>query len=192
MSVFRNLLFTTKIKISNKLPSEFQEVEYLQNRRAYRNSQYIDVGLDSNYDFSFEFELVSFDQVNVWIFGIDLMNGGYELGMDTRDHFYKHSSMTVTPSVPTTGQRYICNTTAVKLSTKKTVYIFTRNWPGEHFAAHMKLFNFVAKKEDKIVKKLVPCYRIADKKPGLYDVINHEFLTNISGTTDDFIVGPKV
>lgn len=191
MSVFRNLLFDVDGK--SKLPSAYKEVEYIENTHEKVNSQYIDIGLSpKNYDFNFEFELVSLESNDVWIFGLDL-GTGFELGItsNTNNVFYRHSNITIVPDRVNINQRYVCTTTKLtSMRDNKTVYIFARHWDGLEYPAHMRLFNFTAKNGEEIVKNLVPCYRRSDKKPGLYDMITGEFLTNIG--SGDFIVGPDV
>lgn len=41
-----------------------------------------------------------------------------------------------------------------------------------------------------IVREFIPCYRISDNRPGLYDIVNELFYTNDSGSETDFTVGP--
>jgi len=45
--------------------------------------------------------------------------------------------------------------------------------------------------ENNILKfYLIPCYRISDNKPGMYDLVNGAFYTNAG--TGEFILGPLV
>lgn len=40
------------------------------------------------------------------------------------------------------------------------------------------------------IAHLIPCYRISDRKPGMYDIVNDVFYTNAG--TGEFLVGPDV
>ena len=54
----------------------------------------------------------------------------------------------------------------------------------------MQLYGCKIWDDDILVRNFVPCYRVSDNKPGLYDLVNDEFLTN-SGT-GEFTLGPEV
>lgn len=54
----------------------------------------------------------------------------------------------------------------------------------------MKLSNAYYKRNGEYLLNLIPCYRKADQKPGMYDLISGEFYTN-SGT-GEFVVGADV
>ena len=44
-----------------------------------------------------------------------------------------------------------------------------------------------------LVRIFIPCYRKADNKPGLYDLVNDVFYTNANtSASTDFIVGPNI
>lgn len=54
----------------------------------------------------------------------------------------------------------------------------------------MKLSNAYYKRNGEYLLNLIPCYRKADQKPGMYDLVSGEFYTN-SGT-GEFVVGEDV
>lgn len=44
-----------------------------------------------------------------------------------------------------------------------------------------------------LVRNYIPCYRKADSKPGMYDLVNHVFYTNANtSASTDFVVGPNI
>lgn len=52
-----------------------------------------------------------------------------------------------------------------------------------------KIYSCKIYENDELVRDFVPCYRVSDGKPGLYDLVNGVFYTN-QGTGADFTLGP--
>ena len=76
---------------------------------------------------------------------------------------------------------------------KSNSYLFWYNRPNENtLKSSFKLENFkIYNENEELVRNFIPCKRIIDNKPGLYDLVNNLFYTN-QGTGDDFIAGPDV
>lgn len=56
--------------------------------------------------------------------------------------------------------------------------------------SNMKLYSFEVKQDFTDIAKYVPCYRKADSKPGIYDLVTKQFFTNAG--KGEFTVGPDV
>lgn len=54
----------------------------------------------------------------------------------------------------------------------------------------MRLHSLKMWESNVLIRDFVPCYRISDEKPGLYDLVNGVFYTNESGSAQDFTYGP--
>ena len=69
-----------------------------------------------------------------------------------------------------------------------SIYIFTQNQGNNFMKGRMyscKIYNSI------LVRDFIPCYRKSDSKPGMYDTVNGVFYTN-QGYSDDFIVGDDI
>lgn len=65
------------------------------------------------------------------------------------------------------------------------------NWPSlSGFKSNINIYSFLIKDTNGVDKILYPCYRKSDNKPGMYDIVNSVFYTNVG--TGEFIVGPNV
>lgn len=64
---------------------------------------------------------------------------------------------------------------------------------GIVWEATYKLYSCSINDNDTVVRNFIPCYRKADNKPGLYDLVNDVFYVNANtSASQDFIVGPNV
>lgn len=73
------------------------------------------------------------------------------------------------------------------------LYLFgTSGYGGNLYLNQSRLwFVRIFDNGDQIKRNLVPCYRISDKKPGMYDTVNGVFYTNASGS-GEFKCGPLI
>ena len=60
------------------------------------------------------------------------------------------------------------------------LYIFNCNQNGAATSSGSSgnLYRLTIKENGVIVRDFIPCYRISDSKPGLYDIVNKQFYTN--------------
>jgi hypothetical protein len=74
---------------------------------------------------------------------------------------------------------------------RQNLYLFANNLAGNvsNFS-QAKLYSCKIYNNSILVRDFIPCYRKADNKPGLYDVINDVFYTNAG--TGEFNVGGNV
>lgn len=189
----------------NRLPDEYQEVEYVQSSGTqYFITDYYANG-NSCYDFQFSDGITS-----------GVIFGAYNTGWTTGSGFYHNN---------TTSQReyfhYYANTmTALDgsytkqftLSSEKGVlysngavissvsdktftlsyplYILAGNWYGSRAEQPIscKLYYFKIHEGGINIHEFIPCYRKSDNVIGMYDLVEDEFITNAG--TGTFEKGP--
>ena len=190
----------------NRLPDEYQEVEYIQSSGTqYFITDYYANG-NSCYDFQFSDGITS-----------GVIFGAYNTGWTTGSGFYHNN---------TTSQReyfhYYANTmTALDgsytkqftLSSEKGVlysngavissvsdktftlsyplYILAGNWYGSRAEQPIscKLYYFKIHEGGTNIHEFIPCYRKLDNVIGMYDLVEDEFITNAG--TGTFEKGPN-
>lgn len=180
------------IEITSRLPSNYQEVEYIQSS----GTQYIDTGyiVNASDTISWEFTAMIPSQSEVFMgangylqfhvtssgVGVSTLNAS---GLGSKRTFRIDFSNSVT-------QLYIDNT-----------LVETKNWSGSYNGTNVKLGIFKLGDADNgwhtttspvsctlyeyainiggnEVSRCVPCYRKADNVAGLYDLVNNVFYTN--------------
>lgn len=208
-----------RVMMIQLLPSEYQEVEYLESS----GTQFIDTGYklsnNSSVDFAFSF---SVSQTYCFIFGarvgasekniaaavskpsnpiyIDFNNSDYTTyranftGTIETDKIYKVLiSKTSRALSDETGNILVSNTTSNNQSFTCTTnaLLFDRNGPetgGNKLQGkiyYCKIWN-----NNTLVRDFIPCYRKSDNKPGMFDMVNKVFYTNVG--SNDFTVGNNV
>ena len=185
-----------------RLPKEFQEVEYLESTGTQR----IRLGNSvptSKYKFYFKLSPTRLHGgSNSKYNGIMGANSSPQVG------FYAggwttgiaHSAI---PYPPEVGQIYEIvyskdfdgsywvdgYDTTIKRTGNMTLNLF---WvESQSTNVFVKLYHaWAISNTDEYLYDIIPCYRKADNKPGLFDLINNTFYTN--NQTGEFIVGPNV
>lgn len=196
-----------RVNIKSRLPAGYQEVEYIESP----NAEYIDTGktADSTSIIAFDFQYVSFNSSYNRIFGArnaegkGLLNirtsttsGPYLLVENVHNWVSTTSIGTNKHSIKMDGYGHnlyydnsvVSTNFTIKDDTLGNMWLFGTNQGGTD--SNVRIFNYTHVKGGILIQKLVPCVRISDNKPGLYDTVNNEFLVN-SGT-GEFIVGPNV
>lgn len=201
-----------KIKInilssSGRLPSEYQEVEYLEST----GEQWIDTGYSPtvNTGIKMSFNLTS---------GIGSPFGAYGNFTDLR-YWIRHKSLWYYMSTSTVTQSIDNNTTNdIELNYENSrkgrlnTDIFDlpnpMSYPYPMLSLYLFAFHAASATQDIAigilyaciitedvieVRNFIPCYRKADNKPGLYDTVNDVFYVNANtSASQDFIVGPNI
>lgn len=199
------------------LPPQYRQVEYIEGT----GEQWLDTGIyfDTRTDvFKMRFT-IDLDCQQASIFGArtsglvknvsahfnnrDSYSGGY-LMTQTIQADFDNTAVPFRPNDPdllriieleASGVRKsinrFINTNAIRSQfvTDYTLFIFWANGGVLGNVNKLRGRVYSASIGDKM--QLVPCYRKADHKPGMYDVIRGEFLVN-QGTGADFILGPKI
>lgn len=215
MSTFRRRLMMGIKKKGGRLPSNYQEVEYIENSGGgYIDTQYT---LDSECDCLIDFIALSASDSRNYanIFG-------YFHSASSTDNFSCNIPIKITTNPTTATSRYgnqtyswstnyILSGTRYTLSFGKnglivdnvsrktfnddtftcgnTCHIFKAN--GSSLFVTAKLYNFQISKNNAIVMELVPCYRKVDGEIGLYDLISDTFFSNAS-SSGAFVKGSDV
>lgn len=214
MSTFRRRLMMSFKKPTGRLPSEYQEVEYIKNEiGAYINTGYY---LTGKCDIVIDFIPIKSSYSDNY--GNAL---GYYHGSSYSDNFnlnipVKISSNPVTPTVRfdrqsynwssnylISGNRYtitfgksgiIVNGTSRKtfnsydFTCSDACYIFKANGSGT--GIEQKIYSFKIYKNNVLEMDLVPCYRKSDTEIGFYDIVNNQFYINAG--TETFTKGADV
>lgn len=197
------------------LPPEYQEVEYIESTGTQAiNLNLSDLGTVDyegylNYQFTALTEYCTILGSHYYDLLIRRNNNttslqGYVRGTGTtlnktdaadllqhRIYFKATSSLntvifdgvTATSSGATVTQSLTANAT-------DTVYLFGTWVSYLQYLASARVYSFWFKKNNELIRYMIPCYRKADNKPGMYDLVNNEFYTNTG--SGEFICGPVV
>lgn len=190
-------------KTPSRLPSGYQEVEYLESSGTqWINTQY-SLWATSNWKLECKFNITESPQTNCTVFGTNRTGSTYKM--------FVASDSNLKMIMPTFGSRTI---SAVQTD---TVYVLECNNMGTYFESYLNgvlknrltksatatstavlIFHdantsygnlsgriyyakFWAGENGELVRDFVPCYRKSDEIAGLYDLANGVFYTN-SGT----------
>ena len=198
------------------LPSEYQQVEYIQSS----GTQYIDTGISCNNDTGIEADIqqVSYNTNNwsVWIGSLKTTSDGYwiHLGQASRDRGLRFSwgagaGTYVYTNISSSdfnrhkyqidkGELTIDNITTYTLTnsyeftTSPSTIVLFADKKGSTITEYSSIKIFYCKLYDNnvLIKNLIPCYRISDNVIGMYDTVNDVFYTNKG--TGTFLKGPNV
>ena len=200
------------LKKRPRLPLQYQEVEYLEST----GEQFIDTGVNTTEMncCKIKFKGNSFAGVMCGVLG---GTNGRTLGFSTQNDgclsfryatvsgtFYHRIQLSDTYEVIASfkNRNFSLNVDNVTVFSDigsynietLNLYLFARNnnLTANAFVSakiyYVKFYN-----DNIMVREFAPCYRKADNKPGLYDLVNGVFYTNSnSSATSDFITGPIV
>ena len=190
----------------SRLPSAFQEVEYIESS----GTQYIDTGVSGGstggYEISFQptSYLRNYQQ---YLAGDRLTTGNkvpklfaYSSLLQFRIEGNTTYQLTLTSGVfnkievKENGDFYLNGTQEGTFTISngfgdKTMCIFNANEENNLFSA-MRLEYLKLNKDGTLVRYFIPCYRKADNEVGLYDLVNGVFYTNAG--TGTFTKGGNV
>lgn len=192
--------------IPQRLPSEYQEVEYIEST----GTQYIDTGIKLNQGMGVELKISDVVYGNTKIFGsrssattnnFSILSTASSIVCD----FYNYAVNRLSVSTPITEpititmnpSRLVLNTSHQDISsynsftTPGNAYIFNGagTFPTGYTNAKMRLY-YCKIYSPSIVRDFVPCYRKSDSVIGLYDLANDTFYTNAG--TGNFIKGNDI
>lgn len=191
-----------------RLPSEYQEVEYLESTGA---AQWIDVGFPITDNLSMELTFAAVIAINAkYYMGLYSSNqGDFYLYSGSGGKFqtaygcgYLNTSVNFDTNKHTfifsfdSGNTVVRENDVIIASTPK----FTPLQTNRHIRiagsftggqGKVRTYAFVAYSGTTKVADFVPCYRKSDSKPGMYDLVTEQFFVN-QATGDDFLVGHDV
>jgi hypothetical protein len=183
----------TQVRPSGWLPSEYQEVEYIQSS----GSQYIDTGFAPNWNTELEFDFAptstSGYQGYFWS-DYDWNNTTFQSYNDRLFSYWNQYWASWTYFVANT--RYLLEfkswTVRLNWNTIRTVSITTFTVPHSALicAVYRKAYNWISNYGSEkvywlklwdswtLVRDFVPCYRKLDSVIWMYDLVNNVFYTN--------------
>ena len=201
-----------RVKEKNRLPSSYQEVEYIEST----GTQYIDTGInfeDNNFNIDVKFVKNETSTSEQAIFSIWTSNYNYwnffirntnNLDVYTSNHhelsytIQKDQIYNSKVSREDNHWELKVNDNAIDWDytpstiNNTTLKIFTRgDVPNSTYSdTHISLYSMYIYINDKLSYSFIPCYRKSDGKVGLFDIINKKFYTNAG--TGEFLKGDNV
>lgn len=193
-----------RVNIKSRLPAGYQEVEYIENT----SYSVLDTGIlpdkkkfiiDMQYTSNASRQLMGIGGSSSEYFGNNYGTWekiGNSDNVGTLERVAIHydvgqiAAQRTTTWIQGSINRYYGYANNWDADVAKTFKIFvlstTRDWYSK-----AKLYKLtVIDAAGNIVNQLIPCIRLSDNKPGMYDIVNNNFLVN-SGT-GEFIAGPNV
>lgn len=199
-----------------RLPSEYQKVEYLETIVTDQKiTPIIDTGVmmrdDADYGIYIDVEPTNYVKPsNIWIFGnyISGSNYSWRIWGDAKYKFglYLNNSVQIVLGENKLERRKISVNLLdgiyvngekkydgkLNLISYDYLYLFGCKWVQtgfEYVGSSQRVYECYITRNGKTIRNFVPCYRKADHKPGMYDIVNGVFYTNQG--TGEFIVGPN-
>ena len=199
----------TLVFSSARLPSAFQEVEYIGSK--IERKQYIDTGISLSENVGCFLEVQFNSYTNQQALGV------LEAGVGRFAPYFMDSDNLIKTAINLQNQmiiltqtnvldrhtfEYNTNNKDIKFdgvskgtvgsigSTTNMIYLFRRNYSANPLGADMKLYSCKLYNNGALVRDFVPCYRRADNEIGLYDLVNGVFYTNAG--TGSFTIGGNV
>lgn len=180
-----------------QLPSEYQEVEYIEST----GTQYIDTGLPGPITAEIDLQFVSGHSTRQ-LMGFSLYAGSY-FGMNTSYCYGIYNDISGTDARnrgvikyyyadnSTCWLRYNDNSVSEKSgnNSKYTFKLFTCDPSGGSYPCYVRIYSAKIS-VDFVYQYLVPCYRKSDNVVGMYDIINSKFYQNKG--TGTFLMGTEV
>lgn len=195
-----------------RLPAEYQEVEYLKVNPSY--TQYIDTGITpkqnaTRWEFEVKFDNITAPSTSImgagWtngnLFNFRVSNNAFSAAFgDGFKDFGVQADISVAHKVVINSylSRFaeldgvrVTGTGNPTYDEDKNIYLFARNRSGA-VDYHCKATIYYSKISENgvLIQDLIPCYRKADNKTGMYDLVTKQFFVNQG--TGEFLVGPDV
>ena len=198
--------WSTNSGIEYILPSEYQEVEYIEST----GTQYINTGVVPNVNldgevvllavqFGFPFGSTNGQNRDYW--GINFYNSGqYELYYGTGSYPKINSwQLNTKYTIKIEDKKFYSNdvllydfnsgSNSFTFNTSKPIYLFALNYNGVSYSK-FKIYSVKLLQNNILIRNFVSCYRNTDGEIGMYDTVNNEFYTNQGSGT--FLKGENV
>ena len=196
----RRRALMAKVESGGGLPAEYQEVAYLRSDGV----QYIDTGIVPS---TYLNAMIDFSPANkkTYVFGSTngAGNGYYGLNCYASLELYYGRGGLLSGSY-NAGERmqitvddlsWYKNGTLLHTfdpytyTSNNSLWLFGLNHTTKHYA-FCDIYRFKLWETDLLID-LIPCYRKADNKPGMYDLVSGNFFVN-QRTNRDFYLGPDI
>lgn len=192
--------------VKTKLPSEYQEVEYIEST----GTQYIDTGYKANNNSSVEIEVSDMVVIDryVAIFGAregglnqfwcfftqntHIINAGYNNQTSTGVLINNYTKINLDKNKFFVNDELKFEFEKQDFSCNYNLYLFCVNNLGsvQYLNNSVRIYSCKIYDNNNLVRDFVPCYRKSDNVIGMYDLANNIFYTN-SGT-GDFLKGADI
>lgn len=196
-----NILSTQKCKINlltsnpdyHNLPSDYQEVEYIQST----GTQYIDTGITASNSLKFvaDFAVTNVSATRNYIIGSRGGDTGYVGRIQfsySSSAFYAWGAEQSTPSLNINNSKHnveisssafkiddntVYTPTSTDFSSARNVFLFAVNGSSgvTTYSNGVALYSCEIYDNNTLVRNYVPCYRKSDNATGLYDLVNNQF-----------------
>lgn len=192
-------------KKTGGLPTGYQQVEYIESS----GTQYIDTGVIGKTGLHIVAEMgyatptsgtALFGSRNprffVTLYPSTIIDFGYNSDNITQITVESRKIYNIDFDTSTQPKRFgidgVYVTSTAQVDTNRNIYIFGCNRNGAVAALSKSIFKSmtIADENGGLLRKFVPCYRIADGEIGLYDLVSATFFTNSGSGT--FIKGADV
>ena len=183
----------------SRLPSAYQEVEYIENT----GRQYINTGITPDNDTDVGVTASDVTETSAQIFAA---GGTYRIVKFSANRLIGATiGSTSIPSSSSGADKFtakienktfyfngtVIGSSTDTISTSYTLELFRGNYGGSaQYYSKFKCYGAYVKQNGELILYLVPCYRKSDNEIGMYDLINNVFYTN-SGT-ETFTKGADV
>lgn len=195
---------------NKKLPEEYREVEYIEST----GTQYIDLEVKGNQDSKVEIVAmrIGTDTVTGYrLFGsrISTTQDGFFISSNLKNNVneeyanYAEQSISASKIALNVKQKFMLSKegyavdnimlstfTYSAFTTPTNLLLFGGDANGAISTWPWRVYSCKLYDNNVLIRDFVPCYRITDRKPGLYDKVNSKFYVN-SGT-GEFVIGPDV
>ena len=192
-----------KVEEGNLLPDEYKQIEYIEST----GTQYIDTGFypteNMNMSIEFQFNELTGDKNSLW--GSTVKSKQTSIFISKNKHLYiRFGEGTFTDETSNLYERkivtskdkigYYNNKTVTYGNSwnNETLYLFAEREDGNMIFGNGRIYSYSFGYNNQNFINLIPCYRISDNKPGMYDLIEGNFYTNQNTNGDDFNTGPEV
>lgn len=196
-------------KSASRLPSEYQEVEYIEST----GTQYIDIGVVGKIGIRILAEM-GWRTLSNPLFGsrkdggatrffVTYYAGRIDFGIcdDSLTTVYPQTGQIYKIDFNTTGSRYSAGVDGIywtgnyrisEFNTECNMFIFGANRPYTSNQLSKSIFKsmIITNANGETLRDFVPCYRKSDGEIGLYDIENNVFYTN--NGTGNFIKGQDI
>ena len=182
---------TDVIYTAVRLPSEYQQVEYI----ASSGTQYIDTGIGSTNTTGVKLD-AQFTSAGILLGVLEANVGRFQPYFREVDSIIAHTilgggALTITTTKASDRNTYEYNVSNRDIkfngtsvgsvgnigATSNHIYIFKRNH-ATPVACSAKLYSLKLYDNGTLTRDFVPCYRKSDFEVGLYDLVNDVFYTN--------------
>lgn len=211
--IYKGTVLVFKDIVQNILPKEYQQLEYIENKRG-TNYSYINTGVvpNANTGIDLVFQTDNFSE-SQYILGVRESTIQYAMnGSQSRDDWdIRFNGSTVYSNVVRTTDKWrsiismlngvgtwkLSNlttdeTTEISFSGKKVtatlplgLFCYNATSPASYTHYGLKVYSCKIYDGETLIRDFVPCYRKSDEVAGLYDLVNGVFYT--SDGKGDFI-----